>query len=165
MSGSGRGTAWTSSMPTTMKINTTACSRIRFIAMVLIILLQGSLLYSQQLPPEVEIMGYADTVFVNGKVVSMDDRSASAQVGNVYQAVAVKGDSIMKLGTNDEVRGLAGRRTRVLDLDGRTLIPGIIETHQHIYGRSLRWLDRFGYEYPAVEVSVEAEPDLGAVET
>lgn len=47
---------------------------------------------AQQLPPEVEEMGYADTVFLNGKVVSMDDASTSVEVGSVYQAIAVKGE-------------------------------------------------------------------------
>jgi len=104
--------------------------------------------------------GYADTIFINGKIVSMDDASTSTEVGNIYQAIAVKRDQIMKLGTNEEVRAMAGRITRVLDLNGRTLIPGIIETHQHIYGASLRWLDRFGYESPAKEITVQAELDL-----
>ena len=90
--------------------------------------------YSQQLPPEVEQMGYADTIFLNGKVVSMDDASTSTSPGSIYQANTVKNDKIMKLGTNDEVRALAGRITTTYDLKGRTLIPGIIETHQHIYG-------------------------------
>ena len=128
--------------------------------MALAVLVQGSLSYSQQLPPEVERMGYADTIFINGKVVSMDDASTSIEVGNIYQALAVKGDQIMKLGSNEEVRAMAGRITRVLDLNGRTLIPGIIESHQHIYGASLRWLDRFGYESPAKEITVQAELDL-----
>ena len=76
-----------------------------------------------QLPPEVAKFGYADTIFVNGKIVSMDDRSSSANVGNIYQGVAVKGDAIVKLGTSAEVRALAGPDTKILDLKGRTLIP------------------------------------------
>jgi len=77
-----------------------------------------------QLPPEVARFGYADTIFVNGNIVSMDDVSASTEVGSVYQAIAVKDTKIMKLGNNQEVRTLAGPDTRVLDLKGRTLIPG-----------------------------------------
>ena len=118
--------------------------------------------YGQQLPPEVEQMGYADTVFLNGKVVSMDDASTSTSPGAIYQAIAVKNDKIMKLGTNDEVRPLAGRITTVYDLNGRTLIPGIIETHQHIYGSSTRYADRFGLKFPpnGITVSAIAERDL-----
>lgn len=118
-----------------------------------------SLPLAQQLPPEVEEMGYADTVFVNGKVVSMDDASTSTEVGNIYQAIAVKRDTIMKLGTDQEVRPLAGRNTRVFDLEGRTLIPGIVESHQHIYGGALRWADRLGVKYPPNGIIVEAQAD------
>ena len=114
---------------------------------------------AQQLPPEVEEMGYADTVFLNGKVVSMDDASTSTDVGNIYQAIAVKGDKIMKLGTNQEVRPLAGRITRIFDLEERTLIPGIIESHQHIYGGALRWAERLGVKYPPNGIIVEAQAD------
>ena len=59
-----------------------------------------------QLPPEVARFGYADTVFINGKVVSMDDASHSTSVGQVYQAIAVKGDRILKLGTNVGLKNL-----------------------------------------------------------
>ena len=101
-----------------------------------------------QLPPEVARVGYADTIFINGKIVSMDDVSNSTEVGRVYQALAVKGERIMKLGTSEEVRPLAGPETKVLDLQGRTLIPGIIEPHSHIYGRVTSLLDRLGFDYP-----------------
>ena len=61
------------------------------------------------LPPEVAKYGYADTVFFNGKVASMDDWSTSTKIGNVYQGIAVKGEHIVKLGTSAEVRALAGQ--------------------------------------------------------
>ena len=79
----------------------------------------------------------------------MDDVSNSTEVGRIYQALAVKGERIMKLGTSEEVRPLAGPETKILDdLQARTLIPGIIEPHSHIYGRVTRLLDRLGFEYP-----------------
>ena len=59
-----------------------------------VLLLANTGLAAQQLPPEVAQWGYADTIFVNGKVVSMDDASTSTNVGNVYQAIAVKEDSV-----------------------------------------------------------------------
>jgi len=115
-----------------------------------------------QLAPEVAKFGYADTIFVNGKIVSMDDRSSSANVGNIYQGVAVKGDAIVKLGTSAEVRALAGPDTKILDLKGRTLIPGIVEPHSHIYGAAIQYLDRFGFKYPpdGIIVSMQADRDL-----
>ena len=119
-------------------------------------------LHAQQIPPEVAQYGYADTILVNGKVVSMDDKSTSSSVGRTYEAVAVKGHRIVKLGNSGEIQALAGPDTRVLDLKGRTLIPGIIEPHMHIYGEAIRYLDRFGFEYPpnGIVVSMQAERDL-----
>ena len=115
-----------------------------------------------QIPPEVALHGYADTVFINGKVVSMDDKSTSTEVGNIYQGVAVKGDKIVKLGTTQEIRALAGPDTKILDLQGRTLLPGIVEPHMHIYGEAVQHLDRFGFKYPpnGIVVSTTAEKSL-----
>ena len=115
-----------------------------------------------QVAPEVAKFGYADTIFVNGKIVSMDDRSSSANAGNIYQGVAVKGDEIVKLGTSAEVRALAGPDTKILDLKGRTLIPGIVEPHSHIYGAAIQYLDRFGFKYPpdGIIVSMQADRSL-----
>ena len=114
-----------------------------------------------QLPPEVALFGYPETVFLNGKVVSMDDASRSTDVGNIYQAVAIKEDKIMKLGTTEQVRALVGPDTQIFDLKGRTLIPGIIEPHSHMYGRAVQLLDRLGFKYPPEGVyftSAQAHP-------
>ncbi len=114
-----------------------------------------------QVAPEVAQQGYADTIFIDGKVVSMDDRSISTDVGNIYQAIAIKGDRIMKLGTTSQVRAMAGPNTTVLDLEGKTLIPGIIESHSHMYGGAVQHLGRLGFQYPPEGVyltSAQAHP-------
>src|SRR5262245_6721065 len=118
--------------------------------------------FAQQLPPEVAAKGYADTVFLNGKVVSMDDNTTSTDPGHIYQAIAVKGHEIQKVGTTEEVKALAGPNTKVWDLKGRTLTPGIIEPHQHIYGGATRYAERFGYKFPpnGIRVVAQADPDL-----
>jgi predicted amidohydrolase YtcJ len=114
------------------------------------------------LPAEVEAMGYADSIFVNGKVVTMDDAGTSANPGHIYEAVAVKNDKVMKVGTSDQVRALAGRNTKTYDLKGKTLIPGIIEPHQHIYGGAMKYASRFGKKFPpqGVQIEVTADKDL-----
>lgn len=124
----------------------TALRRTSLLAVV--VLLASVTVAGQQIPPEVARRGYADSILVNGKIVSMEDGTISSEPGRTYQALAIKGDTIMKLGTNEEVRALATDFTTVYDLKGRTVIPGIVETHQHIYGRAFRWLDRFGIKYP-----------------
>ena len=101
------------------------------VCILALLVLLSSPMHAQQIPPEVARHGYADTLLVNGKVVSMDDKSTSSSVGRVYQAIAVKGDTIIKLGSSGEIRALAGPDTRILDLKGRTLMPGMINCHEH----------------------------------
>jgi len=66
-----------------------------------------------------------DTLLVNGKIVTVDDRFTIAQ------ALAIKGERILKVGTTAEVEALRGPQTRVIDLAGRTVIPGLIDNHAH----------------------------------
>ena len=75
--------------------------------------------------PTVAVAQHADTVLVNGKIVTVDDRFAIAQ------ALAIKAARIIKVGTNAEIEALRGPPTRTIDLNGRTVIPGLIDNHSH----------------------------------
>jgi hypothetical protein len=61
----------------------------------------------------------------------------------VAQAVAINKNKIVKVGTNQEINQLIGKGTRVISLDGKVVIPGLIDTHIHVadFGRCLLWLD------------------------
>jgi predicted amidohydrolase YtcJ len=74
-----------------------------------------------------------DLVFSNGKVVTVDDRFTIAQ------AVAVKGDRIIAVGSNQDITKLAGSGTRTIDLMGRTVIPGLIDNHLHLLRAGNTW--------------------------
>lgn len=67
----------------------------------------------------------ADLVLVNGKIVTVDDRFSIAQ------ALAIRGQRIVAVGTNADVEKLKGPQTRTMDLAGRTVIPGLIDNHAH----------------------------------
>ncbi|MCC6473169.1 MAG: amidohydrolase [Burkholderiales bacterium] len=67
----------------------------------------------------------ADTVLVNGKILTLDERGA------VAEALAVRDGKVAALGRSAEIRRLAGKATRVIDLQGRTVIPGLIDSHMH----------------------------------
>jgi predicted amidohydrolase YtcJ len=67
----------------------------------------------------------ADTILVNGKVLTVD-RSFS-----VREALAVRDEKIIAVGTYAKIRKQAGPQTRVIDLQGRTVIPGLIDSHIH----------------------------------
>lgn len=68
----------------------------------------------------------ADYVFHNGTVVTMDDSNPEAD------AVAVSGDKIMAVGSFASMSSIIGSGTVVYDLNGKTIIPGINETHIHV---------------------------------
>ena len=70
----------------------------------------------------------ADIVLHNGKVLTVDKSFSIAQ------AVAVTGNKISAVGTNEAVLASAGPNTQRIDLKGRTVIPGLIDTHLHITG-------------------------------
>ena len=67
----------------------------------------------------------ADTILVNGKIVTVDDRFT------IVQALAIKDRRIVAVGKTGEIRKHAGRNTRVIDLKGKTVIPGLIDNHSH----------------------------------
>ncbi len=84
-----------------------------------------------------DVLTSADLALIGGNILTMNSSQPIAE------AVAVKGDRIIKVGTNDEIRQLVGKITRVVQLDGKTVVPGFIDTHIHVvdYGRLLNWLD------------------------
>ena len=67
----------------------------------------------------------ADLVIVNGRVFTADERGTTAQ------AVAVAGNKILLVGTNDAVSALRGPQTRVVDAHGGTVAPGFNDSHVH----------------------------------
>lgn len=77
--------------------------------------------------------GPADVILSNGKVITVDDRFTIAQ------AVAIKGDRVLAVGTTDAIKGLAGPSTRTIDLAGRTVVPGLIDDHAHFMEEGVLW--------------------------
>ena len=72
-----------------------------------------------------------DLVVINGKVLTLDERST------VTEAVAVADGKIMATGPSASIKSLAGPRTRVIDVSGKTVIPGLIDTHAHFKAAGL----------------------------
>lgn len=124
-----------------------------------LVFLMSGLGLSQARPPLVDEMGFADSILVNGKIVSMDDRTTVPDTpGQIFQAMAIKGEKIMALGTNAEIRQLSGSRTRIVDLEGRTVIPGLIATHYHLFMSAARtYGPGQGLVDPSIKVTVVAE--------
>ncbi len=73
-----------------------------------------------------------DLVIINGKVVTVDKNDSMAE------AIAVKNGYIIKVGSNQEVKALASTETEEIDLEGKTIYPGFIDTHEHCIRRGLQ---------------------------
>jgi predicted amidohydrolase YtcJ len=75
----------------------------------------------------------ADMLLLNGKVITLDDTSS------VTQAIAITGDRISATGSDEQMEKLAGAATRIVDLGGRTVIPGLIDSHIHLIRAGFRY--------------------------
>ncbi len=76
-------------------------------------------------------MTAADIIISNARVLTMDPARPRAE------AIAIAGDRIVRVGTKDDVAGLKARHTRMIDAAGKTVMPGIIEGHVHLFGGSV----------------------------
>jgi len=96
-----------------------------------IITLISLLLYSCSFSPE----NTADQVFTNGIIYTVDESAPKAE------AVAVKDGMILEVGTDEEIKAFIGKETKVIDLAGKTMTPGFIESHAHLMGIGYNKLD------------------------
>jgi hypothetical protein len=83
--------------------------------------------------PPAAVLHYPEIVLVNGKIVTVDDRFSTRE------AVAIREDRVLALGTSAEIRALAGPNTRIIDLKGRTVLPGLVDSHNHMLRAGFRW--------------------------
>lgn len=79
----------------------------------------------------------ADVALINANIRTMNPNQLTAQ------ALAINKNKIIKVGTNKQISQLINEKTKVLNFKGKTVVPGLIDTHIHVadYGRCLMWLD------------------------
>jgi hypothetical protein len=96
--------------------------------------------------------GAADLILARGKIITVDDAFSIAE------SLAVRGERILAVGRDADVRALAGAGTRVLDLRGRAVVPGLVDGHAH--------MDREGLKavYPSLEGARSIDDVLARVE-
>ncbi len=67
-----------------------------------------------------------DLVLINGKILTMDHNNS------IDEAVAIKGDKISAVGASEAVKAKIGDETIIIDLQGKTVVPGFIDSHIHL---------------------------------
>src|SRR6185369_14497857 len=77
----------------------------------------------------------ADLVLQNGFVYTVDDRNS------VQQAIAIHGGRIVYVGNDQGARAYIGKQTKVIDLHGRMVMPGLVDTHNHAIAGGSQLLD------------------------
>lgn len=97
-----------------------------FVVLSTILLNMGALLSPQSSPAP------ADLVFINGKVYTVNERQPHAE------AIAIRGERIVFVGANAAARKYVGKSTRVIDLKGKPVVPGLTDAHQHLAGVGFR---------------------------
>ncbi len=69
-----------------------------------------------------------DVIFLNGNIYTVNEKQPHAE------AIAIKNDRIVFVGSNAEAKELQTDQTRIVDLRGRTVVPGLTDSHVHIFG-------------------------------
>lgn len=92
------------------------------------------------------VLAQPDLIIHNGKIVTVDDRFSIAQ------AMAVRGDRIQEVGRNEDVLKRAGPATVLIDLQGKTVIPGLCDSHVHAPMAAM-----YEYDHPIPEMETVAD--------
>src|SRR5579872_802211 len=87
-----------------------------------------------------------DLIVHHGKIITVDADF------KIVEAMAIKGDRIVAVGSNDTVLALAGANTRLVDLHGKTVLPGLIDSHLHAVPSAM-----YEFDHPVPDMETIAE--------
>ena len=95
---------------------------------------------------------HAERLFINGNILTLDDKNSTAN------AIAISGGKIIALGDEQKVRAFANNNTEIVDLRGKTLLPGFVAAHEHpaISAVFRNFLDLSGFTYSTAEEAWQA---------
>ncbi|MEE2822561.1 MAG: amidohydrolase family protein [Acidobacteriota bacterium] len=98
------------------------------ISMVGVLLLGMALVQGQQAP---------DMIVFNAKIVTVNDKGFESKTGTIAEAMAIRDGTIVFVGSNTQAQAQRGSNTTMVDLAGRTVLPGLIGVHEHPYDWTL----------------------------
>ena len=88
----------------------------------------------------------ADLIVHHAKVVTVDPQF------RIVEAIAIRGERIVAVGEDKEILKLAGPKTKVIDLEGRTVLPGLMDSHTHPTGAAM-----YEFDHPVPEMETIAD--------
>ncbi|PKG24604.1 amidohydrolase [Niallia nealsonii] len=91
----------------------------------------------------------AEWIYYNGEIISMDEKNA------IYEAIAIKEEKIVALGKFAELKKWSDSNTIFVDLEGKTVLPGLIDAHQHLFHSGFN-LFYIHCSHPSIKEMVEA---------
>jgi predicted amidohydrolase YtcJ len=100
-----------------------------------------------------------DLILTNGRILTMD------RADSVVEALAIKDDRILAVGTSDEIADLAGARTERIDLEGRTALPGLADIHAHLASDASRKADAVearDFYIPSIRSIADIQEEISA---
>lgn len=100
------------------------------------------------------LTGEADIIFTNGTILTMD------KANPIVEGIAIKGNKILAVGTNEEVFKQRGNNTLLVSLGGRTLMPGFVDTHSHIIYSSHNNGDFSKFQEMAIRGGITTETEM-----
>ena len=96
-----------------------------FLTLVMLALLATGTGWTQGQDLPSEVIAYADIIFYNGKVLVVDEAFT------VAEGAAIRDGKFLAVGSSERILAMAGPETRRVDLEGRSVIPGLIAGHEH----------------------------------
>ncbi|HNU86477.1 MAG TPA: amidohydrolase family protein, partial [Syntrophales bacterium] len=95
----------------------------------------------------------AETVYLNGNIYTVDDKQPKAS------AVAITGQKLVYVGSDKGAKAYVGKGTKVVDLKGKTVLPGLIEGHMHFTGEGQKMLQVYVFWSPKAEIMAKVKAE------
>lgn len=110
---------------------------------------------AQNLPPE--IVNWPDTIYTNAVIVTLDEHELNDDPGTIAEAMAIRDGSIVAVGDAGHILRMRGENTEVVDLAGKMVVPGFIESHTHPFALFDANLPAQELALPYVSMGVQVE--------
>jgi predicted amidohydrolase YtcJ len=109
------------------------------------------------------LLNVPDTIIINAKVITADNDNPGEV--SIAQAIAIRDGKITAVGENSEIQSQAVNETEIIDANGLTVIPGLIDTHSHLYNNALGfpWAADLDTQLLNIVLSAESEDEAVSI--